>query len=557
MSAIPAYAEDNAITFSELKSNIDLILPPESAIDPLAEHTYWQETDRDYTYLGIEATYQALYDDYPQQSSELPTIYTYVIPYASEDALQGEFSAFLDRSQFQSGEWILLTTGVNNFSYKTGAGSDSDLFMYYSSESNTLHYVEEQDNLLIVVNFFRGGGDYRRGNVLAYEEYIEDEEGTVAVLKSVASYIRESVDFFLDDITPVGPPAEYDHYMTSSSASLNLDDIYGIPKNGSISFDVYLDDTSEIGTIFDMSGISEAEYGSLSLGINENALLDFNFYDPFTVSECGDSAGWHHLYTEDSIDLYDWTSVKIEYGESIGMKIFVDNVLQGSCEVYRARGNGPIYLGDYPEDIIEESFVGYIKNIKTTFTTDGNGTIIDEIQGRIFSDVGNTHDNAEAIEYLYEQGIIGGYEDGTFRPDQEVNRVEILKMLLLGFGYDLIEEAEDEIFTDVDYKSWYAPYLITAYDWGIIDGYDDGTYQPGEVVNRVEFLKILTGAYGISLADYPIISLYEDTEIDAWYAPYVQYSKDNELFDLVDNYFYPGNAMTRGETAEAIYRMLQ
>lgn len=553
-----AYANEDVITYSDLVTNIDLILPPETEMPSLENHSYWQETDRSSTLYGIEATYQALYDDLPSLTSELPTIYTYIVPYNSEQALQTDFSNFLEDEKFQTGEWILLDTGVNSFSYKTGAGSESDLFMSYSSESNTLHHVSQQDNLLVVVNFYRAGGQYNRENVLAYEEYIEDYESTISLLESVTTYIREAIDFFLDDITPLGPPPEYDYYLTSAGYNLALSDFYNVPLNGSLTFDMYLDDTSEIGTILDTFGIDEASYGAISLGINENAILDYNLYDPFTASDCGDSAGWHHLYTEESIDLYEWTNIKIEFGESSGMNIYIDDELQGSCEVYKSRSETPLYLGDYPEDIIEESFVGYIKNFKAAYATDEEGQIIDYLgSDEIFADVRVGDPNAEAIAYLKEEEVIKGYDDGTFRPDQEINRAEILKMLLEGFGYNVEVDTEEEPFTDVDYGSWYAPYIMTAYEWRIVNGYDDGTFQPSEMVNRVEFLKILIKTYGIDLTDYPIISLYIDTELDSWYSPYVQYAKDYQLFDIDgEGNFYPDKNLTRGEAAEAIYRML-
>ncbi len=552
------YAFSSSITAQELQDNIDLVFPSASEIEGLPYHSNWQEVEFDETTYGIEATYRALYDDDYSLYSELPIIYMYILSYSSEDEVDAAFEGFLNKSEFSEGRWILLEETATSFSYKTGAGSGSDLMMSYTSESNTLHYVKKADNLLIVTNFYREGGEYNRGNVLAYEEYILNYKGTINILKDVAIYSKEAIDFYLDDIETLSGPDDYDYYLTSADYYSALDTVYSIPRNGSIEFEIYLDENSEIGTILDSTGIDEPEYGSISLGIDENAILDFNLYDPYADSSCNDSAGWHHIYSSEALDLYEWTEVKIEYGTESGMKIYVDGLLQASCGAYTSRSDETLYLGDYPTDIIEESFVGYVKDIGTSYSVDEDGQIVDYVLGyAIFTDVPDNHQYATAISYLKDLGIIAGYDDGSFKPDQEVNRAEIMKMLLLGFGYDVPELTEEyeNPFSDVEAGSWYEKYVIKGYNLGIIEGYSDGTFAPGDMVNKVEFLRILMGSYGLDLSDYEVTDLYDDTDTDAWYAPYVQYSKDNNLMDAGD-YFYPDDNVTRGEVAETIYRIL-
>jgi len=288
-------------------------------------------------------------------------------------------------------------------------------------------------------------------------------------------------------------------------------------------------------------------------------MLDFNFYDPYTEAGCDDSSGWHHVYSEESLDLYEWTTIKIEYGTETGMSIYIDGLQQDHCEILTSRSDQDLYLGDYPNDIVQESFVGYIKDILTNYSIDEDGQIVDYVLGyAIFTDVPDNHKNATAISYLKDAGIIEGYGDGSFKPDQEINRAEILKMLLLGFAYDVPELTDGDInpFSDVEEGSWYEKYVMAGYNLGIVEGYPDGSFAPGDMINKVEFLKILIDSYGIDLSDYEATDLYLDTEADAWYGPYVQYSKDNNLMDIDGDYFYPDSNVTRGEVAEAMYRLL-
>lgn len=176
-----------------------------------------------------------------------------------------------------------------------------------------------------------------------------------------------------------------------------------------------------------------------------------------------------------------------------------------------------------------------------------------------FSDVPVSHPNRAAIEYLQQQGILQGYNDGTFRPDTPVNRVEALKMILLGNKIPL-EKAHGQLFPDTPANAWYADYLQTAKNLGIVRGYDDGTFKPEQTVALVENLKIaLLSAHidttGISVED----SMYADVQHQqsVWYAPYLQYAKNHRLIDAdASNRINAGQGMTRGKLAELMYRLM-
>jgi hypothetical protein len=412
--------------------------------------------------------------------------------------------------------------------------------------------------MLLIVNFYRTAGKYLKGNVDAYLEYLDRSEETTSFLNEVIVYAEEAIKFYLGSDLSAPQPTDYDYYLTSAGYSLDLSNLVSIPLNGTLAFDVYIDDASEVGTVFNMNGIATAIPGMLLVGVNENAVVEFNFYEPNVNSSCRDGAGWHHLYTDRSLQLYQWQSLEIGYGQE-GLSLSLEGELHDSCAITSSRANTALYLGDYPDDSIDESFVGYVKNIRAMFTLDENGQKVDDTvkENLIFVDVDTSHPNAEAIEYLKDKGIIQGYSDGTFRPGNSVNRAEILKMLLLGLGYKVPENKNNGRFTDLEQNSWYLSYVNYAVDLAVIAGYSDGTYRPAGTLNRVEFLKILLRTYGLNLTDYPISTLYPDTPRDAWYAAYVQYSKDYSLMDTdAKGNFNPGNAVTPGEVAETIWRLL-
>lgn len=175
-----------------------------------------------------------------------------------------------------------------------------------------------------------------------------------------------------------------------------------------------------------------------------------------------------------------------------------------------------------------------------------------------FSDVSASHPNSTAIQYLKDHGVISGYPDGTFKPDQAINRAETLKIILLGSGVQVPASVDLEPFRDVGKTEWYATYLSKAKELQIVGGYPDGTFRPAQTVNLVENLKILLLAQQVDLSTVKVASdPYADAPKDQWYAPYVQYAKDKNLIDADSkNMIHPAQDMTRGKLAEAMYRLM-
>ncbi len=189
-----------------------------------------------------------------------------------------------------------------------------------------------------------------------------------------------------------------------------------------------------------------------------------------------------------------------------------------------------------------------------TFYSDWFDVVEDEPTAR-FTDVPVTHSNYEAIEYLASEGVINGYPDQSFKPNQVVSRVEALKFILAATGKNL--SRGELYFTDISDREWYYEYLYTAYNNEIVNGYDDGTFRPANTVVKAEFFKMLYNALGSG--DLPLVAgnPYSDVPQDSWFAPYVQYAKDLGVVDRGLNRFTPAENMTRAEVAEAMYRLMR
>lgn len=146
-----------------------------------------------------------------------------------------------------------------------------------------------------------------------------------------------------------------------------------------------------------------------------------------------------------------------------------------------------------------------------------------------------------AIDYLREQGIVEGYEDGSFKPDNKINRAEFMKIVMEKYYEDMTGEARD-CFDDV-VEEWFAPYVCLGKIKGIIHGYSDGHFQPGKNISFVEAAKILVNVYGLELGE----------EGDDWYESFVLALQENNYIpDTIESLDQP---ITRAEMAELIWRI--
>ena len=107
--------------------------------------------------------------------------------------------------------------------------------------------------------------------------------------------------------------------------------------------------------------------------------------------------------------------------------------------------------------------------------------------------------SGKAAAELYRRAIIGGFPDGEFKGGRPVNRAEAAKFLLLGRFQSVEEVSNNGRFPDVLDKQWYTRFVVTAAQKGIISGYPDGLFRPADQVNTVEFLKMLSLTFGLQL----------------------------------------------------------
>ncbi len=183
-------------------------------------------------------------------------------------------------------------------------------------------------------------------------------------------------------------------------------------------------------------------------------------------------------------------------------------------------------------------------------------SLFQQVSFASFSDVPETNQNYEAINYLQEQNIINGYQDGTFKPNQSVNRAEFLKIIIEGSKIEP-NVSTPSPFPDVDHNQWYGKYIKHAYASGWINGYPDGTFKPEQTINKVEALKILAKVQNWVLNPFINDQPFNDTPLNEWYIPYLAYAKSKNFIEETGAFFEPSKPMTRSGISEVIYRTIK
>jgi uncharacterized secreted protein with C-terminal beta-propeller domain len=176
-----------------------------------------------------------------------------------------------------------------------------------------------------------------------------------------------------------------------------------------------------------------------------------------------------------------------------------------------------------------------------------------------FADVYADYEYKNSIEYLKEKNIVQGYEtssgedeDRQFRPDYQINRAELTKIIIEAeYAQEKIDQCitdkeskewETVYFSDVKTTDWFAKYICVAKEENIINGYPDGTFRPEQPINFVESAKIIVNALDLSVTI---------TEGEDWFEPFVKAMSARKGTPLSIRGF--GKLLTRGEMARMIH----
>ena len=169
-----------------------------------------------------------------------------------------------------------------------------------------------------------------------------------------------------------------------------------------------------------------------------------------------------------------------------------------------------------------------------------------------FKDIPDNFWAKDPIELLATLGIIGGYPDGTFKPDRAINRSELTALLVRAKKPGAAEPVETQ-FSDVPKKHWASFFIKTGADTGLVTGYPDKTFKPSKSLNRAEGVTILTRFAELKLPETLVEGPFTDVPGRHWAAKAVTAARSSGMLTfLTDKPFEPTKEMSRAEAAEIL-----
>ncbi|MBQ2764291.1 MAG: S-layer homology domain-containing protein, partial [Firmicutes bacterium] len=156
------------------------------------------------------------------------------------------------------------------------------------------------------------------------------------------------------------------------------------------------------------------------------------------------------------------------------------------------------------------------------------------------------------IDYLFEQGIVKGCGDGTYRPLNNISRAEFASIIARSFTFEEVEGTPIS-FTDIQ-NHWAKEDITKLSSLGIIIGYQD-KFRPNDAITRQEAATVLNRILKYEGAESPTFSDLND--ISQWALPAVaNLSEKGIIKGYPDGTFLPLENLDRAETAALLKRIL-
>ncbi|WP_347862225.1 C40 family peptidase [Salimicrobium sp. PL1-032A] len=217
-------------------------------------------------------------------------------------------------------------------------------------------------------------------------------------------------------------------------------------------------------------------------------------------------------------------------------------------------GNNKMISAENPGDDIDVASLKYYWGDQLS----GARRVIDEDQSHTaslspgeFHDVSSHYWAEDKISYISQQGIIHGYEGGYFRPNRDVTRGEVAKMMSEALN---LGTSSHDRFSDIG-SHWSSDYVNAVAAEGYITGYGDGTFRPDESMTREEIASLFDRAFHLSGSANVSFS---DVNSGDW--------SYNAIEDLVansithgyeDGTFRPDHTTSRSEFAAFLYNAIR
>ena len=167
----------------------------------------------------------------------------------------------------------------------------------------------------------------------------------------------------------------------------------------------------------------------------------------------------------------------------------------------------------------------------------------------------------EDVRCVYCLGAVSGYSDGTFRPFNNTTRGQMTKIIVLALHIPVATPSGTPTFSDVLPGSPFFDYVETAAGSNIVSGYSDGTFRPNNNVTRGQLSKIVVTAaidvYAWVLLD-PQQATFSDVPVGSAFFTFVETAVCHGVISgYSDSTFRPNNNAIRAQIAKIVCRTSQ
>jgi lysophospholipase L1-like esterase len=178
-----------------------------------------------------------------------------------------------------------------------------------------------------------------------------------------------------------------------------------------------------------------------------------------------------------------------------------------------------------------------------------------------FTDVDENDWYYEAVAYMYENGMMNGVGDDRFSPNTVLSRGMIVQVL---YNLEQHPEAEDGIFSDIVSGAWYTDAVNWASSQGIVNGYGNGKFGPEEALTREQLASVLYRyaqykGYDVALGEDTDLLEYTDAgKISSWAKDAMTWAVEKGIIvGTTNTTLSPQNNATRAQVAVMLFRFCQ
>ena len=238
-----------------------------------------------------------------------------------------------------------------------------------------------------------------------------------------------------------------------------------------------------------------------------------------------------------------------DYGLVVFSKGFPDLGTAGDPGGNVLRNNGEFDLRNFTNvELISVGNELVASKVSGKVNIVGNGKKLTDIAG---------HWAEDFIEGLYSKGYIGGFDDGTFKPNQTMTRAEYAALLVNAFNPSAERDAKD--FTDVGSYYWAYEKIKQAYRGGFLSGFPGGKFKPTDKVQRAQIIVSLVNGLDLNASSPNALQAYDDSASIPTYA--IESVKTATKKEIIVNHsnikqLNPTRNATRAEVAAMVYQAL-